>query len=517
MGRAVSLHVGLNRLDPARYGTDASLDAAEADALAWKAFAEGRGFDARVLLTAAATHDGITGAVRAIAQELAAHSGEGDAIVLITYSGHGTSLRGEDASGDEGDGADEAWCAYDGLILDDELGGLWADFPAGARVVVVADSCHSGSVAVMGELPDGVFPPNKLHPPPPLRFQAFHPRVLDPSREALLRGRVLGGRVLGGRVAVSAPGRLPDAKGPVVSGPVVKGHVAGRPVSNEPVAKAPVTKVPVAKAPVAKAPVAGVSPAKVPVARAPVSGTPAVRGPAVLPRRRLTPDGAPARKLAPRWFGGTVKFLDLLPPHPVEPLHPSHHKAQRFLHLTRATEREVAGPAYEHAAAGGDVTPDDIQADVLLLSAAQDWQAAYESETGGYWTSALLAAASDPSLTWKSLFERASAAVIARASPEFDGDPRSQVPRLFTDLVRRPVLLDQLAFSSEPLPGAPLEPETPAPETPEPQPAATPTPDASPPEDDPPLADSEPPPVEEASSRGLDGAVDDSGAAPPDE
>jgi hypothetical protein len=65
----------------------------------------------------------------------------------VTYAGHGAQV--EDIDGDEEERRDETWCVYDRMILDDELYDLWGVVPSGAVVLVVSDSCHSGTVARM--------------------------------------------------------------------------------------------------------------------------------------------------------------------------------------------------------------------------------------------------------------------------------------------------------------------------------------------------------------------------------
>jgi hypothetical protein len=68
--------------------------------------------------------------------------------LYFTFSGHGTYVG--DESGDEHDRADECLCPYDvmtaGPIVDDELNAIFAQ-RKGGRVVVIADSCYSGTVA----------------------------------------------------------------------------------------------------------------------------------------------------------------------------------------------------------------------------------------------------------------------------------------------------------------------------------------------------------------------------------
>ena len=68
--------------------------------------------------------------------------------MVVTYSGHGTWV--PDDSGDEPDGRDEALCPYDigagNALLDDEIHELFSARAAGVRVLLISDSCHSGSV-----------------------------------------------------------------------------------------------------------------------------------------------------------------------------------------------------------------------------------------------------------------------------------------------------------------------------------------------------------------------------------
>jgi hypothetical protein len=67
--------------------------------------------------------------------------------VFFSYSGHGSYVR--DTSGDETDGRDECICPVDfisaGMIMDDEMRSIIQDFNPNTRVVIMFDSCHSGS------------------------------------------------------------------------------------------------------------------------------------------------------------------------------------------------------------------------------------------------------------------------------------------------------------------------------------------------------------------------------------
>lgn len=140
MARGISLHIGLNRVDPAHYdGWDGALTACEFDARDMEAISESCGFETRTLMTDEATADAILRAISEAADELA----EGD-LFFCSYSGHGGQV--PDRNGDEKDRSDETWVAYDRQIVDDELYDHWGKFASGVRIFVLSDSCHSGSV-----------------------------------------------------------------------------------------------------------------------------------------------------------------------------------------------------------------------------------------------------------------------------------------------------------------------------------------------------------------------------------
>jgi hypothetical protein len=142
--RGLSLHIGLNSVDPAAYeGWAGPLTACEYDAEDMAALAKSVGYEPKMLLTKDATRKAVTSAIQAAAKKMKA----GD-IFLMTYSGHGGQV--PDFSGDEAmeradDFQDETLCLFDGQLIDDELYALWAGFPADSRVLVISDCCHSGS------------------------------------------------------------------------------------------------------------------------------------------------------------------------------------------------------------------------------------------------------------------------------------------------------------------------------------------------------------------------------------
>ena len=143
MAKGISLHIGLNSVDPNHYGNwDGQLIACEADADDMQLIANSQGFTCNILFTKDATRQAVIGQIWTAAKQL----GDGD-IFLLTYSGHGGQL--PDLDNEEPDGLDETWCLFDGQVVDDELYRLWSSFKEGVRILVISDSCHSGTVTKM--------------------------------------------------------------------------------------------------------------------------------------------------------------------------------------------------------------------------------------------------------------------------------------------------------------------------------------------------------------------------------
>ncbi|MCM3871382.1 MAG: caspase family protein [Pyrinomonadaceae bacterium] len=97
--------------------------------------------DIKQLLNGDATKANIVDALKGLL--VGAKAGD---ILVFTNASHGTYLA--DTDGDE-DKFDEAICPHDtdsNLLVDDELRELFKNIPAGARLTVISDSCHSGSV-----------------------------------------------------------------------------------------------------------------------------------------------------------------------------------------------------------------------------------------------------------------------------------------------------------------------------------------------------------------------------------
>jgi hypothetical protein len=105
---------------------------------------------------AAATREGVKelfeGLIKQVTQ--AKEAGVKDISVLLCYAGHGSQVKDQKEGGDENDGLDETWVTYDSSfekgendIRDDEILDLIQKLEGlGSQVLLISDSCHSGSV-----------------------------------------------------------------------------------------------------------------------------------------------------------------------------------------------------------------------------------------------------------------------------------------------------------------------------------------------------------------------------------
>src|SRR2546425_929293 len=139
MSIGVAVHVGLNNLSETWYGQRATLRGAENDARAMMRIATAKGFQPKPFLGDDAKARTVRPAILAVARELFS----GDSL-LLTFAGHGWPVK--DTSGDEPSGMDQTWCLFERLVIDDEIYFCLSKFRAGVRILVISDSCNSGSV-----------------------------------------------------------------------------------------------------------------------------------------------------------------------------------------------------------------------------------------------------------------------------------------------------------------------------------------------------------------------------------
>jgi len=116
------------------------------DAKDWSALLQGLGFESNLLLDSQATKTN----VKAALQGLINSTNAGD-VAVFTYSGHGTQV--SDVSDDESDPYDEAICLYDGNVIDDDLRAILNRIHPQAALVIISDSCFSGSVTRLAPEP----------------------------------------------------------------------------------------------------------------------------------------------------------------------------------------------------------------------------------------------------------------------------------------------------------------------------------------------------------------------------
>lgn len=158
-----ALCVGINDYP----GTGSDLAGCVNDANDWKAALESRGFQVDLLLDKQATKQ----AMRDKLQKLVADAKSGD-VAIFTYSGHGTWV--PDEEGDEPDGRDEALCPHDigqnRPLLDDEMREIFMERERGSKIVLVSDSCHSGTVTRFAPIANGSEAKTKVRFLPPETF-----------------------------------------------------------------------------------------------------------------------------------------------------------------------------------------------------------------------------------------------------------------------------------------------------------------------------------------------------------
>ncbi len=187
--QALSLHIGINEVSAAHYeGWTGPLAACEFDAHDMAALAASQGMKSTLLITKKATRSNLLTALRKAARTL----GSGD-LFFMSFSGHGGQV--PDVSGEEDDKQDETWCLFDGQLIDDELYFELSKFKAGVRIIVVSDSCHSGTVVRAARPPPGT-PAQRPRIMPPavgLRVYAAHKAFYDKLQNDV--AKVAGGRV----------------------------------------------------------------------------------------------------------------------------------------------------------------------------------------------------------------------------------------------------------------------------------------------------------------------------------
>jgi hypothetical protein len=139
--KRLAICVGLTRVDPdAYYGWDGDCPGADADIHRLALMCHGAGFDGVSVLF----NESARPAYLLPVFEEACVVLEGGDLFSLFFSGHGGSWR--DLDGDEEDGRDETLALWDGELVDDKIAEYLQMVPAGVRIWMFTDSCHSATV-----------------------------------------------------------------------------------------------------------------------------------------------------------------------------------------------------------------------------------------------------------------------------------------------------------------------------------------------------------------------------------
>ncbi len=142
--KGYSIHIGVNKVDQKHYNGLPDLRAAENDARDMKMMAEQVfGYQSLGLFV---DNDATTDKVLNAISRAGNQCDHGD-ILLITYSGHGGVIDDIPAAHKKFEElTDQTWCLYNRQLIDDEIFLAFSRIDKEIRILVVSDSCHSGTV-----------------------------------------------------------------------------------------------------------------------------------------------------------------------------------------------------------------------------------------------------------------------------------------------------------------------------------------------------------------------------------
>ncbi len=144
--KGMSIHIGLNAINPSYYHFEGRLKGCENDAKYMSEIAVGY---ESVKLLGSEGNANVKDVRDAILEASAKLDDNG--ILFISFSGHG----GQIPARNEPDGRYETWCLYDKPMSDREFFGVLTlgRFKRTQRILVISDSCHSGTIT--GNVPAG--------------------------------------------------------------------------------------------------------------------------------------------------------------------------------------------------------------------------------------------------------------------------------------------------------------------------------------------------------------------------
>jgi len=141
MNKGLALLVGLTRVNSYNYGGwdgTGGCWGCELDVDNIERILRPFNYNIEILKTVQATSQNILSSLEKAALQL-----EKNDIFVFYFSGHGGQQ--PDDNYDESDGRDETIVAFDREINDDELDNIWLKMKPGVRIVMISDSCNSGS------------------------------------------------------------------------------------------------------------------------------------------------------------------------------------------------------------------------------------------------------------------------------------------------------------------------------------------------------------------------------------
>lgn len=175
-----SIHIGINDYK----GTNNDLAGCVNDCKAWSQLLQSQyGFQTELLLNQQATYKNVREKLIQLVQQLPS-----DGHLVIQYSGHGTYVK--DVNNDEENGKDEAWVLYDLYLIDDNFRNILDMAPEGAKITVLSDSCHSGTMTrsflqAVYEYNQKDFIPKPKFLPPEDTLEAVALNALQPKTRVL--------------------------------------------------------------------------------------------------------------------------------------------------------------------------------------------------------------------------------------------------------------------------------------------------------------------------------------------
>ncbi|HEV7589336.1 MAG TPA: caspase family protein [Longimicrobium sp.] len=148
-----SIHIGVSRASPGTCCNGDDTGSSENDAQSLAQLATTLGFISRTVLVAPgdATRTRLIGEFDRVVQKFALNGQEGG-LLLLTFAGHGCRKKVSSPPAPLKGKAD-TWCLHDGQFHDYELLAQLARFRSTDRIVILSDSCHSGGLVSVFNLP----------------------------------------------------------------------------------------------------------------------------------------------------------------------------------------------------------------------------------------------------------------------------------------------------------------------------------------------------------------------------